>query len=180
MRYIIATLIWLLLAGFGFYIVFGRTNQTARPIVSPATPEAPSKAATPIDITAAVKTENIIATIKNEKPYILIDILPEVDNFTKHTYELQRDYLRKRALQICQEHTKKKEEFKNFKVIKVRMIMVSDSDEYGRGNWATAPELALFMVKNTPEFLNTIVCELDGKTIEGLLEKEVFNTKYIK
>ena len=133
-----------------------------------------------IDIQTGPYTKNIIATIKEGEPYILVDILPEVERFISYPIEIQKDYLRKRALQICQESINKKNEFLNYETIKLRMIMVNDSDEYGRGNWAMAPELAVFILKNTNKIMKIKVHERKAIELNEIIREQKFNSEYIK
>lgn len=132
-----------------------------------------------IDVSEGPYTENIVAVVKNDEPYILVDILPEVNNFNKHPAGSQKVYLCMRALQICLQAIEKKEEFKDRNDFKVRMIMVSTSDEYGRGNWAMAPELAVFMIPRPKVPLDKIGA-LRGEELTSCFSELNFNAKYIK
>ena len=142
--------------------------------------EAPKRVEKNIDVTKGPFTKGIVATIKENQPYILVDILPEVNSFIKYAASSQKDYLRKRALLTCLEQLENKAEFKDAGIIKIRMIMVSESDEYGRGNWAMAPELALFEVKPTKLLTEANIPELKADELADFFLSQKYNTKYIK
>lgn len=110
---------------------------------------APLKSGT-IDVAAGPHTTTMVAALKQGRPFVLVDLLPEAPKLAGWDDAARTAYLRRRALMIARQATAPKPELAKMPEAAVRMILLKDKDEYNQPRWETAPELALFELTMPP------------------------------
>jgi len=96
-----------------------------------------------VDVLTGPFTETILAVVKQEKPFILMDLAPELPKLKGYTPAAQEEYLVKRALMaVRSDNVWKKKEYEGKNTFVVRMILLGELDEYGKPKWGSAPEIA--------------------------------------
>jgi hypothetical protein len=117
------------------------------------TPAAPLKSGT-IDVAGGPQTSTMVTALKQGRPFVLVDMLPEAPKLAGWDDLARTAYLRRRALMIAKQATASKPELANKPEAAVRMILLKDKDEYNQPRWETAPELALFELTTPPAELD--------------------------
>lgn len=100
-----------------------------------------------VDTRVGPRTETILAVLKDDEPFVLMDILPEVVTINTLTESARREYLLKRALLTIRANALGESQFLDKDTFTVRMILLKDVDEYGRPKWGTAPQVALLRLR---------------------------------
>lgn len=112
------------------------------------TPPPPAEKTGSIDAKAGPHTTTTIATTKNGKPFVLVDMGPELPALAGWAPASQTEYLKRRALMLARAAAAG--ELAGKPEYTVRMIVLTTLDEYGRPRWDAAPELARFEVTLPP------------------------------
>ncbi|MFH1024906.1 MAG: hypothetical protein V1809_16115 [Planctomycetota bacterium] len=116
----------------------GKTKLTGRDVKSDE-----------IDISTEPFAKDILYLMKDGNPLVLADMMPEAGKLAGHNEAARERYLMRRALQMVFEGLVKESKFAEQKQFVVSMILLKERDEYGRPQWATAPQLARFTVQPT-------------------------------
>ena len=112
-----------------------------------AAPAARSLRTGPIDVLGGPRTKTVMYVVKEGKPFILVDLARELPNFKDYAPAGQEEYLLKRALMIAASgDVLKRKEYEGKDAFVVRMILLLETDEYGRPKFNAAPEIALLEV----------------------------------
>lgn len=94
-------------------------------------------------------TKTVLAVIKDKKPLILADILPEVEKLRAFSEDERSEYVYKRALMLLESRKNAKKDFKTHETFTVRLILLKDKDEYGKPQWGSAPEVAFLTIQRS-------------------------------
>jgi hypothetical protein len=112
-----------------------------------AAPAARSLRTGPIDVLSGPRTKTVMYVLKDGKPFVLVDLAPELPNFKDYAPAGQEEYLLKRALLIAAgDDVLKRKEYEGKDAFVVRMILLLEMDEYGQPKFSAAPEIALLEV----------------------------------
>ncbi|MCE9548254.1 MAG: hypothetical protein K8T25_22505 [Planctomycetia bacterium] len=115
-----------------------------------------------VDICKGPLTTTILYVIKDDKPHVLMDMLPEAPTLRGLTDAAAREYLMKRALAVLVGEGLGQEKFAGRTEFTVRMILLNDVDEYGKPRWGQAPQIALFSISRSK------LERLDKKGVDAL------------
>ncbi len=97
-----------------------------------------------VDVLTGPFTNTVLSVVKQDKPFILMDLAPELSKLRGYTPAAQEEYLVKRALMVVRsDGVWKKKEYEGKNTFVVRMILLVELDEYGKPKWASALEIAL-------------------------------------
>jgi hypothetical protein len=100
-----------------------------------------------VDVLAGPRTKTIMYVLKEGNPFVLVDLAPELPNFQGYPPAGQEEYLLKRALVIAAgDEVLKRKEYQGKDTFTVRIILLLETDEYGRPKFSAAPEIALLRV----------------------------------
>jgi len=80
----------------------------------------------------------VLTTLKDEKPYILMDMSPELGTFKSLQGTERETFLLRRAVKAVHEHGLKETKFTGKDSFVVRMVLVEGKDEYNRPKWGSA------------------------------------------
>jgi len=104
----------------------------------------------------------VLTTLKDEKPYILMDMSPELGTFKSLQGTERETFLLRRAVKAVHEHGLKETKFTGKDSFVVRMVLVEGKDEYNRPKWGSAKEIAIMETNRasaesiTPESLGNL------------------------
>lgn len=122
-------------------------GPVSRPDETTAAEEEPSTNPEKVDVLAGPFTKNVTYVVKEQKPFILMDLAPELRALKAHGKPAQAEYLLKRALMVAAaDNVLRRKEYEGKDVFVVRMILLTELDEYGKPKWGSARELALLEV----------------------------------
>ena len=102
-----------------------------------------------VDILTGPHTTTILAVMKDDNPFVLMDMLPEAKILLSLTPAAQREYLLKRALVTLVDKVLPEKKYEGKDTFVVKMILLNEKDEYGKPQWGSAPVIALLHVPRT-------------------------------
>lgn len=94
-------------------------------------------------------TGKVIYAVKDKKPFIVMDMFPELGRFKKLGTESREEYLMRRALATLDSKDMDRPDYQGKQECLVRMLLVKSSGEYDPNQWGAAVEIALFQVDRT-------------------------------
>jgi hypothetical protein len=92
------------------------------------------------------KKGQVIYAFKNNKPFIVMDMFPELNRFKKLAPAAQEVFLMRRALATLHSDSMQKEQYKGSKQCVVRMLLVKSMNGYNQAEWGQAEEIALMEI----------------------------------
>jgi hypothetical protein len=104
-----------------------------------------------------------VYAVKDGSPLILINMAPELATLRTLNTADQEEYVLRRALVNLFDASLSHPPYKSMEHFTIRMLLVMGTDEYGRGQWASALELALLEVDRAKLATRTSA-DLDGLT----------------
>jgi hypothetical protein len=118
-------------------------RDAAAPRAAPPNEAQPPKS-DKADVSTGPLTSTILSVVKDQKPFILMDMAPELARLKGYTPAAQEEYLVKRALTaVRSDNVWKKKEYEGKDSFVVRMILLTELDEYGKPKWGSALEIAI-------------------------------------
>jgi hypothetical protein len=100
--------------------------------------------------TQPTKVGAIACLMKDGKPFIMVNMAPELPNFGKAGKQAKEDYLQKRAAEVIIDFALTKEEYEGKDTFVVRMVLLDGKDDYNRPKWGSAVNLAFLELKREP------------------------------
>ncbi len=92
---------------------------------------------------AAPAVANKLFVLKAEQPFILLDVAPNLATLQSLGAEAQEEYLLRTAVRTLVAEALGRKEYQGKERFTVRVIAVTEKDEYKRPKWSTALELAV-------------------------------------
>lgn len=133
-------------------------------------PEAARKAL--VDIAQFQPTDRVVYAVKEGRALILMDMVPELEALTPLGPQGREEYLKKRALLTVTTQALGLEKFQGQGTFTVRMVQVTEYDDYDQPNWFSATPLARFEIERTA------VSNLNPQSISAMPLTQV--SKYVK
>lgn len=100
-----------------------------------------------VDVSTGPFTQTILYTLKDQMPFVLMDLAPELPKLKRYGHEGREEYLLKRALAVLvSDRVRKRKEYEGKDAFVIRMILLMELDEYGKPKWGNAPEIALLEI----------------------------------
>jgi len=114
-------------------------------------------------------TATVLAVMKDGRPLVLADMLPEWPKLKALAPAEREDYLLRRALILAGQKKEAKKDFAEQPVFAVRFILLTETDEYSKPKWGTAPELALLEAERAAFENLTLedIAALDAKAVKA-------------
>jgi hypothetical protein len=178
---------------FGLLILATGCTGSKAPQPSPPRDTAESRAAPPsaaqpprsdkVDVLTGPFTSTILSVVRDQKPFILMDMAPELARLKGYTPAAQEEYLVKRALMaVRSDNVWKKKEYEGKDSFVVRMILLMELDEYGKPKWGSAMEIALVEVPRGAVAQRTreAIAALDRDQARKAIEKCRFSLENIE
>ena len=102
----------------------------------------------------------MLYVVKDEKPFVLVDMATELPRLKSFAAAGKEEYLLKRALMIAaDDKVLGRKEYAGKDLFVVRMILLTERDEYGRPKWGGTAEIALVEVPRA---------SIAGKDVAGI------------
>lgn len=99
-----------------------------------------------VDLSKVAPTEDIVFAVKDGGPLILVDMAGETDHFQSLPAKARQEYLAKRALIIVAEQALARPDYQGMDLFKVKLVEVTDYDDYDQPKWFDADHLGSFRV----------------------------------
>jgi hypothetical protein len=90
----------------------------------------------------------IIYAFKDNKPFIVMDMFPEMGRYKRLSPAAREEYLLRSALAALRSLSAAKEQYKGKETSVVRMLLVKSKGEYDDAQWGIAAEIALLEINN--------------------------------
>jgi hypothetical protein len=97
--------------------------------------------------TQPAKVGALACLMKDDKPYIMVNMAPELPNFGKAPKRTKEDYLLRRAAEVIIDFALAKEEYDGKASFVLRMVLLDGKDDYNRPKWGSAVDLAFLELK---------------------------------
>jgi len=117
-------------------------------------------------------TTTVLAVMKDKRPLVLADMLPEWPKLKELAPAEREEYLLRRALVLVHQRQNTKKDFADQPVFVIRFILLTELDEYSKPKWGAAPELALLEIERAKFASLTLegIAALDTNAVKTLFK----------
>src|SRR5260370_12700999 len=85
---------------------------------------------------------SVLYAMKDNKPFILMNMAPDLDGLKLMDASAQEEYLLKRTLVNLIDFGSGRKEYKDYDHFVIKIVLMNQVDEYGRDKWGSALDLA--------------------------------------